>query len=71
MQTGVTPAAASIVQVLRDVLAQEGLRHGLFKGLSMNWVKGPIAVGISFTTFDTILWFLRRLPYFHDVDTVR
>jgi len=71
MQTGAAPNAASILDVLRSVFAHEGLRHGLFKGLSMNWVKGPIAVGISFTTFDTILWFLRRLPYFQDVESNR
>ncbi|KPP65712.1 mitochondrial coenzyme A transporter SLC25A42-like, partial [Scleropages formosus] len=30
-------------------------------GLSMNWVKGPIAVGISFTTFDLTQILLRKL----------
>lgn len=40
---------------------EEGVRHGLYKGLSMNWIKGPIAVGISFSTFDTLKIFLEQI----------
>lgn len=40
---------------------QEGIKGGFYKGLSMNWVKGPIAVGISFSTYDFIKEFLREL----------
>ncbi|KAJ2941827.1 hypothetical protein O0L34_g10633 [Tuta absoluta] len=47
-----------IVKTLREVYAFEGWR-GFFKGLSMNWVKGPISVGISFATYDYIKSALR------------
>ncbi|XP_076336063.1 mitochondrial coenzyme A transporter SLC25A42-like isoform X1 [Tachypleus tridentatus] len=56
----------SIVSTLTVVLREEGLVGGLFKGLSMNWIKGPICVGISFTTFDLMQNFLRQLPVFID-----
>lgn len=52
---GHDPHTASMRQVLMEVYKQEGMK-GLFKGLSMNWIKGPVALGISFTTFD----FLKR-----------
>ncbi|XP_059196751.1 mitochondrial coenzyme A transporter SLC25A42-like [Centropristis striata] len=54
MQTaGVTGSSYStILGTMREIVRQEGVVRGLYKGLSMNWVKGPVAVGISLTTFD-------------------
>ncbi|KAG7487986.1 hypothetical protein MATL_G00029410 [Megalops atlanticus] len=63
MQTaGVTGHTySSIVGTMREILTKEGLVRGLYKGLSMNWIKGPITVGVSFTTFDLTQILLRRL----------
>ncbi|XP_026202026.1 mitochondrial coenzyme A transporter SLC25A42 [Anabas testudineus] len=54
MQTaGVTGSSyGTILGTMREIITREGVICGLYKGLSMNWVKGPIAVGVSFTTFD-------------------
>ncbi|XP_074060798.1 mitochondrial coenzyme A transporter SLC25A42 [Macrotis lagotis] len=51
----------SILSTLNDIVREEGFIQGLYKGLSMNWLKGPIAVGISFTTFDLMQILLRKL----------
>uniref|UniRef100_A0A8C2W9Q4 Solute carrier family 25 member 42 n=1 Tax=Cyclopterus lumpus TaxID=8103 RepID=A0A8C2W9Q4_CYCLU len=69
MQTaGVTGSSyATILGTMRGIVAQEGVMRGLYKGLSMNWIKGPIAVGISLTTFDVThssLLKLHRMGYF-------
>lgn len=48
-------------QTLRKVYLEEGILRGFYKGLSMNWVKGPLAVGISFSAYDTIKQFLNSI----------
>jgi solute carrier family 25, member 42 len=53
----------SVFAALKKIAREEGLKNGLYKGLTLNWVKGPIAVGVSFTTFDLIQTLLRRLHY--------
>ncbi len=47
---------ATIAYVYRT----EGVRRGLYKGLSMNWIKGPVAVGVSFSTFEFVQRQLRK-----------
>jgi hypothetical protein len=47
----------NLVQTVRLLHAEQGIR-GFFKGVSMNWAKGPIAFSISFTMFDTVQHFL-------------
>lgn len=69
MQTaGVTGSSYStIMGTMCEIVTQEGVIRGLYKGLSMNWVKGPIAVGISFTTFDVthnLLLKLHQMSFF-------
>ncbi|XP_032387434.1 mitochondrial coenzyme A transporter SLC25A42 isoform X2 [Etheostoma spectabile] len=63
MQTaGVTGHTyGTIFGTMKEIVSEEGVIRGLYKGLSMNWVKGPIAVGISFTTFDLTQILLRKL----------
>ncbi|KAL7443115.1 hypothetical protein ACHAXM_008661 [Skeletonema potamos] len=52
-QKSPTHKPPSMMKTMSHLLEEQGLR-GFFKGVSMNWVKGPIAFSISFTAFDTI-----------------
>uniref|UniRef100_A0A1I8I8U5 Mitochondrial coenzyme A transporter SLC25A42 n=2 Tax=Macrostomum lignano TaxID=282301 RepID=A0A1I8I8U5_9PLAT len=64
--TGHPEYTKGIWHCLRLTYQHEGIVHGLYKGLSMNFVKGPIANGIAFATFDLVQWLLRRTPMFSD-----
>lgn len=49
----------TIVSSLRYIYHSEGLR-GVYKGVTMNWIKGPIAVTISFNTYELVSNAIRR-----------
>ena len=44
----------NLVRTVLYIWRTEGLRKGLFKGLSINFIKGPIAVGVAFATKDGV-----------------
>eukprot|EP00467_Chlorarachnion_reptans_P004559 CAMPEP_0114516958 /NCGR_PEP_ID=MMETSP0109-20121206/17625_1 /TAXON_ID=29199 /ORGANISM="Chlorarachnion reptans, Strain CCCM449" /LENGTH=486 /DNA_ID=CAMNT_0001697421 /DNA_START=209 /DNA_END=1669 /DNA_ORIENTATION=- len=46
---------------VKTLIRTEGFA-GLFKGFSLNVVKGPVAIGISFATFDTLKEYFGLAP---------
>ena len=43
----------TLVSTVCSLYQEQGL-NGFFKGVSLNWIKGPIAFSISFTMFDLV-----------------
>jgi hypothetical protein len=39
--------------IIKELYQEQGIR-GFFKGVTLNWFKGPIAFSISFTAFDLL-----------------
>lgn len=52
----------TLYSTVKYVFITEGIR-GLYKGVSMNWVKGPIAVTISFNTYEIVQNFLKTCVF--------
>ena len=48
-------------RALFDIARTEGLRGGLYKGVTMNWVKGPVSVAVSFFVNDSVKAYFREL----------
>lgn len=44
---------SNMLVIMRQLFQEQGL-HGFFKGVTMNWIKGPIAISISFTMYDIV-----------------
>ena len=51
MEGEIAAKPLSMLHTVRQVVQEQGIR-GFYKGVTLNWFKGPIAFSISFTTFD-------------------
>ena len=47
-------------RALVDIGKTEGLRNGLYKGVTMNWLKGPVSVAVSFFVNDSVKAYFRE-----------
>lgn len=52
-----------IMPLVVKILNEEGIIKGFYKGLSMNWIKGPVAAAIGFCTYDLLQFFIRKSLY--------
>jgi len=64
IKSGGQPRYKGIVHAFTTIYRTEGLKGGLYKGLSMNWIKGPIAVGMYYIKIVLFSWFIIHLKFF-------
>ena len=57
-------ASLGAIATARKIILEEGITGGLYKGVTMNWLKGPISVGVSLMTFDTLVKLIRQSSVF-------
>lgn len=43
----------TMIRTIKQLMREQGIR-GFFKGVTMNWLKGPVAFSISFTAYDIL-----------------
>lgn len=53
-------ANASIISLFVRIWRHEGFAHGFYKGVTLNWFKGPIAAGVGFMVFDVSQLLIRK-----------
>ena len=53
VQEKASASPPTLLCTIRNLYHEQGLR-GFYKGVSMNWMKGPVAFSISFTAYDTV-----------------
>lgn len=51
---GSSPLYSSIWAGMRTIYMTEGVKNGLFKGVTLTWMKGPFAAAIGFTANDLL-----------------
>ena len=52
-RAGTAQKPMNMTGTMKVLLEEQGIR-GFFKGVTMNWMRGPVAFSISFTIFDNI-----------------
>ena len=57
---GMKHRVPSFYATAQEIYVAAGVR-GFFKGLLLNWIKGPVTLSISFTTYDSIKTYLDSL----------
>jgi solute carrier family 25 protein 42 len=58
MQT--SPMRLGMTETIMRIVIDPAPFKSMYRGLSLNWIKGPISVGISFTIFDLLTKLLRE-----------